>query len=166
MIPKRYYLTFLWTGVWDICLWFFLIWFNILWGNRLLWNNGLWCEVGSGTWFHKTWAIKFAGAALGHGGLFAPGVPGGPEIDTDTEFHEHIHVEQFEAAMLLSFAIGIVMSVSGSDLVVSAGVWIFGGPMAYCASLCQAWIRGEHPYRGSHLEEAAYSQTKLREKNR
>jgi hypothetical protein len=159
--PKRYYLTFLWTGIWDVLLWVFLVLFRLFFGKRLFWQNGLWCEIRKGSWFYKVWAVLFSGMTLGHGGLYGPGVPGGPEIDTGTEFHEHIHVEQFEAAMLLSFVVGVVMLISGSEWWVSALVWLLGGSTAYYASLAQAWLRGEKPYRGSHLEESAYSQTDL-----
>lgn len=160
--PKRYYLTFVWTGVWDLILWVFILLFRVIGGCDLHWVNGLWCDIRPGTWLDKTWARKFAAITLGHGGLGRKGIFGGPGIDTDTEFHEHVHVEQFEAAMLLSFVVGIVMFASGSEWWVSALVWNLGGALAYCASLLQAWLRGESPYRGSHLEESAYSQTRER----
>ncbi len=156
--PRRYLFTYVWTLVFDAPMWFVVLFVRLFFGTKLHWCEGLWCEVKKGSWVANKWAVKWAGLTLGHGGIYGPGHSGGPGIDTHVELHEHIHVEQYEAAMLSSFTIGIAMLASGSVWWMCLAVWLLGGPWAYIASLVQAWLRGEDMYRGSHLEEAAYSQ--------
>jgi len=156
--PRRYILTYLWTMPFDLLMWIFVLFVRGICGTKLHWQEGLWCELRKGSFLAKKWAIDWAGVTLGHGGIYAPGYSGGPGIDTVCERHEHIHVEQYEAAMLAAFVFSITAVAAGADWRVCLMAWLLGGAIIYMASLIQAWLRGEKPYEGSHLEEAAYSQ--------
>jgi len=121
----------------------------------------------------KTWYKKWAGTTLGHGGFLAPGRAGKKGIDTPTEFHEHIHVEQYEGAMLQSFIYGvIVVSVLTlythviAGAVLGGAIWLSGGMLSYGCSAVQAWLRGESLYMGGTKEESAYAQTEKWNKKR
>lgn len=81
--------------------------------------------------------------------------------------HELHHVEQVESRMLLGLVLGIlsamlvlVLGANWVQCIVALEVPWFGSWMGgYGASILQAYLRGEEPYKGSHLEEAAYSLT-------
>ena len=84
-------------------------------------------------------------------------------------FHEHEHSEQGEAAMLRGLAVAIVVAVvllalghPQAALWTGLALWITGY-WRMGASHVTAWLRGEDPYRGSHIEEAAYDAAKLYE---
>lgn len=123
------------------------------------WQDGLWCELREDSFFSRVW--NYAGVTLGHGGIYNHGRSGGPGVDTDTEQHELIHVEQYEVAMLVAFVAGQIIFWSRMDmvgLVFGAIFWVLGWYIVYGASMLQAWLRGETHYRGNVFEESAYSQ--------
>lgn len=114
-----------------------------------------------GEWF--TWG----GTTLGHGGFYGPGSSGGKGIDTEIEFHEHVHVEQFVAAMIMSLVQALIsllfVGLSGdwtTGVQLALVLWVIGGFLFAAAGWLTAWLRGEDPYRGSFHEEAAYSLTR------
>ncbi len=153
----------------------------------------LWCDLKKGSWPTRTWYGKFesgnwlsflkggkpiinhenrqeryglyrtwGGTTLGHGGFYGPGVAE-PEGWTRTQDHEHHHVEQFEASMLRSFVVGLVLAIAllavGHPvlaLVLGLLYWWSGGFLYGVSSAITAALRGEDGYRGSHIEEAAY----------
>ncbi len=156
--PKRYLATYLWTLPFDVVMWLVVIAVRLTCGSKLQWCEGLWCELTPKALFARKWGSKWAAITLGHAGIYGPGKTGLAGIDTSTETHEHVHVEQYETAMLTSFVVGIIMVLSGSVWWACIAVWLSGWAWSYVASILQAWFRGEKPYRGSHLEEAAYSQ--------
>jgi hypothetical protein len=157
--PNRYLLTYIWTIAFDLLMWLLVLIVWLFSGTKLHWCDGLWCEVKRGSFLAKTWAVKWAGLTLGHGGIYGPDRSGGDGLDTKVELHEHVHVEQYEAAMLASQVIGIAAYFAGAAWWMCLAIWLLGGAWAYGAALVQAWLRGEEPYRGSHLEESAYAQT-------
>ena len=161
--PKKYLVTYLWTIPFDLIAWMIVLVAWLLLGTKLHWLDGLWCELKprAATAISKIWGKRWGGTTLGHGGLYSPGASGGKGIDTETEKHEHIHVEQYKAAMLVAFiiAIAVLTTVRTLDATILAGaIWVTGGILTYIASMLQAWLRGEQAYSGSHLEEAARSQ--------
>ena len=171
--PKRYLLTYLWTFPWDILSWLAVLFLWLLWGTKLHWLEGLWFELKEKSWPMRTWYKGWNGTCFGHGGFYAPGVSGGEGVDTATEYHERIHSEQYEAAMLVSLIFGVVAgfvlwSLQYPEVALWTGgiMWIVGGLLHTCAAFFQAWIRGENPYRGSTNEESAYSQTREWEENK
>lgn len=112
----------------------------------------------------RTWYKGWAGTTFGHGGFLAPGKAGGKGIDTKTEFHEHVHVEQYEGASLQGFLYGLAVffvswCMGGVAIGAMAGgvIWLTGGMLAYACASLQAWFRGESLYMGSVKEEAAYA---------
>ena len=125
--------------------------------------------------YHAIWGkwSTWGGTTLGHGGFYSPvssknlvwngGDMALEESWTDTEEHENVHVEQFEASMLRSFITGLG---AGTELTAFghfiAGpitflfIWWMGYWMMGIANWATAGLRGEDPYRGSHHEEGAY----------
>lgn len=165
--PKRWILTFLWTFPADIVSWAFVLLVRILFGARLTWLDGLWVELRANSLLERTWGKSWLGFSAAHGGIFAAGRGGGPGVDTDTEKHELVHVEQFESTMLVGFILGMFCAVAflingcgRHALIPSLIIWLASWPLGYAASVAQAYLRGEDPYRGSHLEEGAYDATR------
>jgi hypothetical protein len=117
----------------------------------------------------RTWYKRWGGTTFVWGGILAPGRAGDTEVlDTRTEFHEHVHAEQAEAAQLASFVYGLTIVVINPNLggaIHGLVVWTSGAAVVYGCSMLQSWFRGEEPYRGNHLEEAAYGLTRLRRKD-
>jgi hypothetical protein len=161
--PLRYWLTYLWTAPWDLAVvWptVLLIW--LLWGRKLHWLDGVWCELKYDSWPSRTWYKGWGGTTLGHGGFYASGFTGDKGLDTSTEIHEHIHVEQYEAAMLGSFLVSVVAFLIFHSWWFCLGAWSSGYLVMGISNWLQAWFRGESLYMGSAHEESAYAQTKLK----
>lgn len=151
--PKRWILTFLWTFPPDVIAWLAVLLVRLLFGKRLFWRDGLWVEIREGSFPDATWGRSWSGVTFAHGGILAPRAKALP--------HELVHVEQYEVRMLCGFIFGIIFALASmtlAGLVVSAFAWISAWPLGYAASLVQAYLRGEDPYKGSELEESAYSQ--------
>ena len=186
--PKRYWLTFLYTFPADILVFILVLVIWALWGTKLHWCNGLWCELKPDSWPTRSWYrykykgkytlippqyrkeygtwITWAGTTFGHGGFYGPTYSGSKGVDTDTEFHEHIHVEWFECATLYSFLVSVLLFVLlrnqlTTALISSISLWTIGSLLFTAGNWFQAWMRGEDPYRGSIHEEAAYALTEL-----
>ena len=154
----------------------------------------LWCDLKKGSWPTRSWYGIFSegrtwlrgnkpdlntpdrvtrygkfrtwgGTTLGHGGFYGPGIVQQDVAWSAVQEHEHVHVEQFEAAMLGSFVMSALMVVAVTVLVGHVPVvyfigligWWLGYAMMGIANWGTAWLRGEDPYRGSHHEEAAYA---------
>lgn len=155
--PARWWLTFIWTWQADLLGLIAVLFIRFLWGSALFWRDGLWVELDPRSWFVRTWYSKWLGTTFSHGGMVAKG--------RKALRHELHHVEQFESRMLSGFLLGLVSMIValayGSPILHCVialeiqwfGAWLVG----YFASLAQAYLRGEDPYLGSHLEEAAYA---------
>ena len=171
--PKRYWLTYSYTWPYDIITWSIVLFIWLLWGTKLHWLEGLWCELKPKSWPMRTWYKEWAGTTFGHGGFYAPGKAGEKGIDTATEFHEHVHVEQYEGAMLHSFIYGVTafltLAYCGhifTGVVGGSVIWLSGGALSYGCSAIQAVLRGEAYYLGGTKEESAYAQTEKWKKKR
>jgi hypothetical protein len=163
--PKRYWLTYIYTISWDMIVWICVLGIRAFWGQKLHWLNGLWCEFKKNSWPTRTWYKRWRGTTLGHGGIYNNDVSGGEGLDTETEVHEHIHVDQYESAMLRAFLMAIVILstlwyVGEPRLGIGIGyvVWLLGGVVHVLTNTFQAWMRGEDSYRGAVHEESAYAQ--------
>ena len=158
--PLRYNLTYTYTLLTDIIAWaiVFTVW--VFWGTNLRWQEGLWCDLKPNRL--KWWQRRIAGITLGHGGIYTHGLAGKSGIDTKLEFHEHVHVEQYEGAMLQAFIaavwVAIIFLIGGhvtEGLVLGLAIWGTGWVGYIVTRSIQAWIRGEDPYSGATHEEAA-----------
>lgn len=141
-----------------------LIW--VIWGTKLHWLEGLWCELKAGSWPHRTWYKKWGATTFGHGGFLAPGLSGGPGMDTKTEYHESVHVDRYESVMLLAFAkalaVGLTLHFIGRTdvgFIVGAILWSGGSIFSLLCNWFVAVLRGEDAYGGSIHEESAYALT-------
>jgi hypothetical protein len=158
--PWYYIITYLWCIYVDIFFWFWVgVAVHGLWGTKRHWTAGCLCiEVREGSWPTRSWYRHWLGSTLGHTILYSPGRAGILGIvDTPVERHEMIHVSQFEALQLMA-------AIVFSYLVFSSGFqWQYlailpsGAGLAYLASMLQAFLRGETPYRGSIFEDHAYA---------
>jgi hypothetical protein len=164
--PKRYWLTYLWTLPWDLAVvWPVAILMWLFWGKRLQWNTGLWAVISSKSWFVRKLYGSYAGTTLGHGGFIIEGYEGGEGIDTEVEYHEDQHVEQYEfimlAGLVISAVFALVIFLAGGEVLwlLHGLMWVLSWEIVYLCSLLQAWLRGEKAYKGSALEESAYAQT-------
>ena len=170
-IKRPWYYNFTWLVCLpnDIMTWMVVLLIRALFGKKLHLNNGLWCELREDSWFRKKFYMPWGGTTLGHGGFYNFDKTKGPGIDTYIEFHEHIHVEQYEAGMLRSFIIGLLVFLGATlmgqlfiGLILGWNIWAFGSIFTFGPNWLQALIRGEEAYMGSHHEEAAYAQTELK----
>ncbi len=185
--PARYYLTYLWTCTWDILMWLAVLLIWLFWGTKLRWEDGLWCDLKINSWPTRSWYRKkdkhgchilipvahqpvygrwrtWGGSSLGHGGFYGPGRSGGPGIDTKIEMHEHIHVEQWEVALLVGWLLQLffiaTLLLKGIEpfWILHIVLWTISSAFAYSCSVFQAYLRGEDFYRGNIYEESAYAQ--------
>lgn len=162
--PKRHWVLFLLCLPSNIVGWFglFILW--LFTGDKIYWNNGLWITIGHKSWFGKLIKNINGGCAC-HGGWYKTELINGKSINTALEYHEHIHVEQFEAINVYTVLLFMVYTLFSLHFVFlfkwifvllifwSLCWWVFVG----CTMLV-AWLRGEDPYRGNILEESAYTQ--------
>jgi hypothetical protein len=159
--PKSYLLTHIWTFPAAILSWIAVLIVRVLWGHKLEWLDGLWCELKEDSWPMRTWYKRWGGTTFVRGGFYRPGRKGQPgRIDTRTEAHEHIHIEQAEASALFGtvVAITIILALpwSTAGFITALAVWTLTAPLIYLAAGIQAVVRGESFYKGNHFEEHAY----------
>lgn len=156
--PWYYFLTYAYTWPWDLIIWLLILFIWLLWGTKLYWQDGLWCVLKPESWPKRTWYKKWAGTTFGHGGF----------LSTEkyrVKFHENIHVEQYEVAMLQYFLLGFIFLIATKCWILSGCIWLSGSWFPYTTSALQAKLRGEALYRGNIFEESAYAQTDLLRKN-
>jgi hypothetical protein len=153
------YLVYLWSFGWDALVWLLILLCRAAWGRGLRWNRGLWCIVKSGSWLARVPMRGAHGVTLGHGGLILEGHEGGPGIDTEIEYHENDHVEQYEVVELFAAVAAGASLAAGANWILCLAMWLVAWPLFYALSVFVAWLRGEDPYRGSCLEEGTYARS-------
>ena len=166
--PGRHWLVYLYCLPTDIVAWLLVSILALITGGAWFWRNGLWCSIPDSSWWCRSLANGYAGGTLGHGGWLRADVVGNGCIATRTEFHEHIHVEQYEALMLfvamlnLGWLLFVCFTEGFAWNVLFFGLFVqtLGGMLGLCASWITAWLRGSSVYRGSVHEEDAYSREK------
>jgi len=129
-------------------------------GNKVGWDNRVfWAQIDDDSWPAKTWYRRWGATTFAHNIMF-----GRSQIDRpDLWAHELTHVEQYEAEAVQ--ATGLVFAGWGLwQLGLSLDVLFpsfllflcaFNGLSVFAAGMLTAWLRGEDPYTGSHLEESA-----------
>ena len=138
--------------------WPIVLLIHLLWGTRLYWEDGALASIRRpGSWIDKRWRFS---TTLGHGISYHSNHRGlGDDPKTAVRVHEHVHVEQSEAAMLGSFVTACllygVLGVGWWWLALL--VWSLGNVLFAVAGWVTAILRGEDAYRGAHFEEAAYA---------
>jgi len=143
--------------------WIFILLLRVFFGKRLAWKmDALWCELAEKSWFrHKlypgydptTGKAGWGGTTLGpHCGFVNYG-----ELDTDVLTHETVHTEQYEVEAIQNFAFACLITGLGTAWWIGLGWWSLSGFASMLAGFVVAWLRNEPPYRGSILEESAYS---------
>lgn len=153
-----------------------------LWGKRVEWKRGVfWMELDPQSWFYRQLYAKWGASTFGHVILVAADhlewVDHSPEVVASLRataitpsmrpthrdivltdqlaMHELTHVEAYEAIALVLAAGNGLWLLAGGPWWVALLVQIFGGVASFAAAMATAWLRGEHPYLGSYLEEAA-----------
>lgn len=180
---------------WDLLVaWPVVLLIRLFWGAELRWERPpaytrehgggggpvLTCKIREGSFpvtegiWPKGWYLRthkdgskrsWGGTCLGHGIFYGSGVGRVEGQWLRVQAHEHIHTEQFEAAMLESFIVGLaaggVVLALGYPLTALAlflGVWSSGYLMMGVAGWLTAVLRGEPAYHGSTHEESARAQ--------
>lgn len=156
---------------------------RVLWGKRIAFRHGVaWMELRKESWFYRTFYADWGATTFGHVVLVSadhltwadhPAHVVEPMRTVDRDFltdpvshdiaitaqladHELVHVEAYEATALLLACLNTVLYTSCSvPWWACLAIQTCGGVAAFLAANATAWLRGEHPYLGSHLEEAA-----------
>jgi len=127
-----------------------------LWGESMRWENAVLVTVLSPkSWPMRSWYKQWGGTCFGYGIMLAP--------DQGALGHEMHHVEQNEAnsiAGLFLGAVALALMQSWGGVGALIFFWVTTPWFAYLSATITAWLRGENPYRGNHLEEGAYDATK------
>jgi len=192
----RHWLLYAVCLPWDLTIaWPAILLIRLFWGRELHWETPpyfrsigggpvLVCALRWGTWpvskskWLGGWYLRqsadgelraWGGTTLGHGIFY------GPDMDFKKPWqrlqaHEHIHVEQMEAAFVASFLMTCFTgfcgffwylfgwSWYGFFCVTLPVLWWYGGLAVMSGGWVAAWARGEPYYRGSQHEESAYAQ--------
>jgi hypothetical protein len=121
------------------------------WGEKLQIKRGvLCCQLKETSWPARTWYDGWAATTFGHAIMFGYG-----QIGWDPLWHhELVHVEQFEANCLASTLLFLLFCALHHPWL-GLLLWSLGPTLAVVSAFATAWFRGEDPYLGSHLEEAA-----------
>jgi len=162
MAKRRRHITYLWTWLWDLVVWWVAsIVVLCTRGAYLAWQDGGWWAVLPPRDYADGETI-WLGITLGHGGILSALAYGTQHDTTITEYHEGVHVEQYEAMSLAGCALGAVVAAAvcaighvAPGLALGAIVWVGAYPACLGASYLVAAARGEHIYLGSTFEEAA-----------
>jgi len=186
--PKRRAVLMVAAAPWNLLVvWLAVALIRLFWGKKMWWSEwSLWTELRPDSWPSRSWYRRkidgqyvenpeklhatrgkwrtWGGTTLGHGGFYGPGVPDGPDMNTVCEFHEHVHVEQYEVFSLLGFTLALLvggfLAAVGSwewGLVAGGALWFLGGYLGFQSGWLTALLRGEEAYRGSAHEEHAYA---------
>jgi len=131
---------------------------RLFFGNTLEWEEeALVCQVSEGSWLERHWKYS---TTLGHGIIYRPDVRC-PETGNKNwwpiQVHEHVHVEQMEAAALSFSIVAAVTAFITWSIWPFVFVWAPFNIYFHVGVWGAALLRGEHPYKGAHTEEAAYS---------
>ena len=146
---------------------------RLFWGERLRWEDGvLRCRAKEDSWLQSKFGKAWAGLTLSPHAIIYMNIDLWPEDQADPsriQRHEHIHVEQGEAAQLSAFVEALVFM--GAFFIVGEPVWAVMLPLLLWgtgharksgAANVTAWLRGEKgagkysgTYIGAHTEEAA-----------
>lgn len=157
--------------------WPVVLFCRVFWGEALAWEDGVMrCRARDGSWLARKYGEKWGGVTLSPHAILYMDIDLWPEDHAEPQpiqRHEHVHVEQGEAAQLAAALEALVLFVV--LLIVSEPVWAGVLPallwatgharMAGIASLT-AFLRGEKgvgeyagAYVGSHTEESARALT-------
>jgi hypothetical protein len=153
--------------------WPIVLFCRLFWGEALTWEDGvLRCRAKKDSWLDRTYGKKWGAVTLSpHAILYMPMKLWPEELEepSRTQYHEHIHVEQGEAAQLAAFLEAILLAVVLLIVwepvwatVVPVLLWGTGHARKSGAGNLTAILRGEKGsggygggYIGSHTEEAA-----------
>lgn len=153
--------------------WPIVLFCRLFWGEALRWEDGvLRCRAKKESWLDRTFGAKWGAVTLSpHSIVYMPMDLWPEELEEprETQYHEHIHVEQGEAAQAAAFLEAIVFLAL--LLIVWEPVWagiipvlLWGTGHARKSGAAQltALLRGEKgsgkyggQYIGAHTEEAA-----------
>lgn len=126
-----------------------------MWGSTLFWHQGVpVVRLASTSWPLNPdkkwggWYRGWAGTCFGHFIMLSD------DADEFTLSHEMRHHEQHDANAVGGLI--AALPIFPFQWIVALLVWLLMPFVAYLGALIVAWLRGENPYRGNHLEEAAY----------
>jgi hypothetical protein len=76
-----------------------------------------------------------------------------------------VHVEQYQMAYV-AFSLISIYSFFRGDWIFGLLLLGLGGFFLFGIAMLVAWLRGESPYMGSPLEEAAYAEGRIAEEDK
>lgn len=157
---KRRWLTLFFTAPINLTIaWPSVIVANWLWGRGLRWEERFVLTTEFAHTRLPKW-FKVNASTLGHAIFYAPGYRSiGSAPWTRTQYHEHVHVEQFEGWAISGFLLGSAACLLGASPWVGAAIWWGSAPAVWCGYSVAALLRGESHYWGAAHEEAAYALT-------
>jgi len=153
--------------------WPVVLFCRLAWGQDLRWEDGaLRCRAREDGWLERTFGEKWGGVTMSPHAILYMHVrlwPEDAEEPMGIQRHEHVHVEQGEAAQLAAFLEALVLLVVLLIVqepvwatVLPALLWGTGHARASGAANAAAFLRGEGgvgeyggAYVGSHAEESA-----------
>ena len=125
---------------------------HLMWGEHLHREGLAVCtELRPDSWPKRTWYAKWGGTTFGHAIMYGPNPP------LATRVHENVHVHQFEASMLKSLTVGLLVLLVTGKIWLSFAIWVSGYLLYLCSNWAMAVIRGGEAYRDSVHEQHAYS---------
>ena len=154
------WILFAFTAPWSVLAWALGALSMVLWmAHRPRFEGTLILTLEIRPWVTRWWKYS---TTVGRVIWFQPGHRDRTgHLDDRLERHERIHVRQIEDLMLLSFAVGLVVALSGSPWL-GLALWCSGGiwqlPNFVAAMLRFSW---RHAYRDSEHERSAYAQTDM-----
>jgi hypothetical protein len=153
--------------------WPVVLFIRAAWGTNLCWENApksgglpaLTCELKPDSWPARSWYKGWSATTFGHAIFYASdervyAVDG--KWGTVQE-HEHVHVKQFESAMVGHALLGLLVGAPlefvsfEAGIAVALSIWFLGFLVFLVGGWLGALLRGEPVYRGSAHEEAARS---------
>ena len=147
--------------------WPMLLVTHVFWGEKLYWEDDALVSLRrEGSWLDRKWRFS---TSIGHAiSYHSSHVALEGEPMAAVQIHEHVHVEQSEAAMLGSFLVAVTQfAVLGEAWWwLCVLVWATGNLVWALSGWLTAILRGENAYRGAHFEEAAYAIDEVHTDNR
>ncbi len=135
-----------WAVVLLLCL--------LIWTKPLISKRSLACVI-KPRWYTNWWLERWNGGTLGHAIVY-----GNAQFrDTPLEYHEGVHVEQYEASMLMGFFIGAIVAAVTGNYILGCIIWTTAGAVSYVVAGLVSLLLNKEFYRGNHLEEAARAKT-------
>lgn len=154
------YIRYTVTSAWDIIAIPLILVVHLFWGTNLRMEGmsvctnlreGSWPLNTESDWPFAGWYSLWGGTTFGHAIMY------NKHPAKATVVHEHVHEHQFEATMLKSFIVSLIVLLATGKIWLSLVLWSLGYLLYLCSNWITAKLRGASAYKGSVHEEHAYA---------